>query len=377
MTAAGLIFSNIHDRNIPEMTAERTMASIPFGGRYRLVDFALSNMVNAGIDKVGIITHNNYRSLMDHIGNGKDWDLARRSGGVRILPPYVSASDSPIGGKLYTNRLEALMGAIDFINHCDEEVVVLSDCDDICNIDIADVIDYHEAKGADVTFVTKKLNLEGGKAGVHTIIVSDENGNVKEILDSSPITRGEYDVCTNIVVINRTFLVSTLHTAVSYGYNCFYTQALANALSASNYVEYKFDGYYAEVGCLKSYYDANMAILCDCVRGELFAEKDRPVYTKVRNSAPTKYSSDAVVKNSLIADGCVIEGTVENSVLFRGVRVRKGTVVRNSIMLQDSCTGENVSLNCVITDKNVTIRDDVNLSGHETLPVYISKGKMI
>ena len=353
MTAAGLIFSNIHDRSIPEMTAERTMASIPFGGRYRLVDFTLSNMVNSGIDKVGIITHNNYRSLMDHIGNGKDWDLARRSGGVRILPPYVSASDSPIGGKLYTNRLEAMLGAIDYINHCDEDVMVLSDCDDICNIDLNAVLDNHEETGADVTFVTKKMELDGGKAGAHTIIVANEDGTVKEIVDSSPMTRGEYDVCTNIVVINRGFLAS------------------------SKMVAYNFDGYYAEIGDLASYYAANMQILCGDVRSELFGEKNRPVYTKVRNSAPTKYVDGAKVKNSVIADGCVIEGTVENSILFRGVRVRKGTVVKNSIMLQDSVTGENVTLNCVITDKNVTIRDDVTLSGHETQPFYISKGKMI
>ncbi len=375
MTAAGLIFSNIHDRSIPEMTAERTMASIPFGGRYRLVDFTLSNMVNSGIDKVGIITHNNYRSLMDHIGNGKDWDLARRSGGIRILPPYINASDNPIGGMLYTNRLEAMLGAIDFINHCDEDVMVLSDCDDICNIDLGAVLDAHEAKGADVTFVTKKMTLRGGKAGAHTIIVTDDEGSVKQIVDSSPMTRGEYDVCTNIVVINRGFLVNLLHTAVSYGYKDFYNQALASAMAFSKYVAYHFDGYYAEIGSIAGYYAANMEMLCGDVRSELFGE--RPVYTKVRNSAPTKYAAGAVVKNSVIADGCVIEGTVENSILFRGVRVRKGTVVKNSIMLQDSCTGENVTLNCVITDKNVTIRDDVNLSGHATQPFYIAKGKMI
>ena len=140
MSAAGLIFSNIHDRNIPEMTARRTMASLPFGGRYRLVDFTLSNMVNSGITKVGIVTHNNYRSLMDHIGTGKDWDLARRGGGVILLPPFITAYDNPRAGKLYSTRLEALMGVMDFIAHCDEDYIVLSDCDTICNIDLSDVV---------------------------------------------------------------------------------------------------------------------------------------------------------------------------------------------------------------------------------------------
>ncbi|MBR6727579.1 MAG: glucose-1-phosphate adenylyltransferase subunit GlgD, partial [Clostridia bacterium] len=140
MRAAGLIFSNIHDASIPELTSRRTMASIPFGGRYRLIDFALSNMVNSGITKVGVITHYNYQSLLDHIGNGKDWDLARRNGGIKILPPFITAYDNAVANKVYSTRLEALMGVMNFINHCDEDVLVLSDCDVICNVDLAAVI---------------------------------------------------------------------------------------------------------------------------------------------------------------------------------------------------------------------------------------------
>ena len=144
MTAAGLVFSNIHDESLPELTRLRTMASVPFGGRYRLIDFALSNMVNSGISKVGVITHYNYQSLLDHIGTGKDWDLARRSGGIKILPPFITAYDAKGIGQLYNTRLEALMGVVNFISRCTEDVIVLSDCDTICNIDISDVIDQHE-----------------------------------------------------------------------------------------------------------------------------------------------------------------------------------------------------------------------------------------
>ena len=137
MTAAGLIFSNIHDINISEMTRRRTMASVPFGGRYRLIDFALSNMVNSGVSKVGVITHNNYQSLMDHIGTGKDWDLARRSGGIKILPPFITAYENSVANSLYTTRLEALMGVMNFISRCKEDYIILSDCDVICNINIS------------------------------------------------------------------------------------------------------------------------------------------------------------------------------------------------------------------------------------------------
>ena len=156
MTAFGLVFSNIHDKSIPELTRRRTMASVPFGCRYRLIDFTLSNMVNAEISKVGVIVHNNYQSLLDHLGNGKDWDLARRSGGIKVLPPFITAYDSLAASQLYTTRLQALMGVLNFIQHCTEEYAVLSDCDVICNLDIKDVLAKHEASGADITFVTKK-----------------------------------------------------------------------------------------------------------------------------------------------------------------------------------------------------------------------------
>ncbi len=379
MTAAGLIFSNIHDRSIPEMTARRTMASIPFGGRYRLVDFTLSNMVNSGINKVGIVTHNNYRSLIDHIGTGKDWDLARRSGGVMILPPFITAYDNPRANQLYTTRLEAIMGVTEYISHCDEELIVLSDSDVVCNIDLSEVIEQHEKTGADLTLVTKKMTLCGGnKENIGKVIVTaNDEGVISDFSEYTALMCGEYDVSTNIMVFTRTFLMSLVDSAISHGYTEFYRQALPFALASAKFCTYNYEGYYATIDSLPSYFARSMELLENSTRAALFAEKDRPVYTKVRNTAPTKYAEGAVVKNSVIADGCVIEGTVENSILFRGVHVKKGTVVKNSIMLQNSVTGENVTLNCVIADKNVVIRDDRILSGSETLPYYIAKGKMI
>jgi len=378
MTAAGLIFSNIHDRCIPEMTARRTMASLPFGGRYRLIDFTLSNMVNSGINKVGIVTHNNYRSLIDHIGTGKDWDLARRSGGVMILPPFITAYDNPRANQLYTTRLEALMGVTDYISHCKEDLIVLSDSDVVCNIDLSEVIEQHERSGADLTIVTKKTVLETSKeAGGKTIVFADDDGNITDFVEYTQLMCGEYDVSTNIMVFTKSFLTSLIDNAIAHGYTEFYRQALPFAMANSKFCIYRYEGYYAAISSLPHYFATSMELLENETRAALFGAKDRPVYTKVRNTPPTKYAEGATVKNSLIADGCVIEGTVENSILFRGVHVKKGTVVKNSIMLQNSCTGENVTLNCVIADKNVIIRDDRLLSGSETLPYYIAKGKMI
>ena len=376
MAVAGLIFSNIHNAEIPELTSVRTMASVPFGCRYRLIDFPLSNMVNSGITKVGIIAHNNYQSLMDHIGTGKDWDLARRSGGIKILPPFITSYDSA-NNKLYRNRLEALMGVTHFISKCTEEYIVLSDCDFICNIDLNEVLEDHKAKNADMTIVTRTLKAKEiiPTEGVAKITV-DENGWATDIV----AYRGkdeQKDISTNIMIFNRLFLLSLIDDAISHGYKEFYQQVIFGRLGASRINCYHYDGIYLQISSLESYFAASMQLLNPEVRSGLFDAEDRAVYTKLRNSAPTVYAEGSKVVNSYVADGCVIEGTVENSIIFRGVHVGKGTVVKNSILLQDTFTGANVSLNCVITDKNAVIRNNRVLSGHESMPFFISKGAMV
>lgn len=371
MSVVGIIFSNIHDKSIPELTRLRTMASVPFGCRYRLIDFTLSNMVNSGIKHVGIITHYNYQSLMDHLGSGIDWDLARRAGGIKILPPYITAFAS-VKNFLYSTRLEALKNIATFINECKEEYVVLSDCDVICNINLSDIIERHISTGADVTFVTKSMDLTNMNKGVQ-IIRSDRNGLVTSVEDSQGNETGMYDINANILVMNRRFLVTELMEATAHNYTSFMDDIISRELKYRRIMAYKFDGYFGAIDSMSDYYRSSMELLNADVRRQLFNIPGRPVLTKVRNSPPTKYASTAVVKNSLIADGCVIEGTVENSVLFRGVKIGRGTRVRNSILMQDTLTGEDVYLNAVITDKNVVIRDGRVLSGHETVPFYLAK----
>lgn len=373
MTAAGLIFSNIHDQSIPELTRIRTMASVPYGGRYRLIDFALSNMVNSGITKIGVITHYNYQSLLDHIGTGKDWDLARRSGGIKILPPYITAYENRASGKIYASRLEALMGASNFIDRCKEEYIVLSDCDIICNIDLSKVIEAHAASGADVTFVTKKVDASKMRfAESVALVAADADGRVVDFTEGKP-TEGTVNICTNIMVMTRSYLQSVIADSAAHGYSSFFRDIIAHSLKRANYRAYDYDGWYAYIGSLESYFACSMQLLEEETRESLFNVKNRPILTKVRNSAPTKYCDGAKITNSLIADGCVIEGTVENSIIFRGVKVGRGTVVRNSILLQDTYTGSDVTLNCVITDKNAVIRDGRNLSGHESMPFFVGK----
>ena len=235
MSATGIIFSNIHDNNIPELTRLRTVASVPFACRYRFIDFTLSNMVNSNIFNINVITHYNYQSLMDHIGSGKDWDLARRSGGIMILPPFITAYDNPRANQLYTTRLEALMGATDYISHCQEDLIVLSDSDVVCNIDLSAVIEQHERTGADLTVVTKKMNLCGEKESLGKIIVNSVDGNITEFVEHTQLMCGEYDVSTNILVFTKAYLATLIDTAIAHGYKEFYQQALPAALANSKF----------------------------------------------------------------------------------------------------------------------------------------------
>ncbi|MBQ3018690.1 MAG: glucose-1-phosphate adenylyltransferase subunit GlgD [Clostridia bacterium] len=377
MSTAGIIFSNIHDNNIPELTRNRTMASVPFGCRYRLIDFALSNMVNSNINNVSVITHYNYQSLMDHIGSGKDWDLARRSGGIKILPPFIRTTANS-ANQLYTTRLEALKSVNYAISKITDDYVVLSDCDVICNIDLNDMIKYHKANDADLTMAVKKVNLTKEQAKINVLVDSNSNGEITDVQAYPTNFEGEADINLNIMVMTRQYLQEIVEDSIAHNYTSLTKDIILRGISRKTYRTYRYDGYFACISSSQDYYASSMELIKDKdVRKQLFGVKNRPVYTKVRNSAPTYYSPEAKVTNSLIADGCEIFGEVENSILFRGTKIGKGTKVKNSILFQDTYTGENVVLNCVIADKNVVVRDNKVLSGDETLPFYLAKGKMI
>ncbi len=378
MNAAGIIFSNIHDKSIADLTQKRTMAAVPFGCRYRLIDFPLSNMVNSGITDISIITHYNYLSLMEHIGSGKDWDLARRHGGVRILAPYVTAYAN-YKNDLYNSRLEALLSIHHSIAHMKEDYVVLSDCDGICNIDLKDMIDQHIESGAVLTMAVKRIPITPSNVDQNIIVSSDENGEITDLsVHPAFYDKAVADVNINIWVISRSFLLNALMNAQAHGYTSFSQDIIRRSIGRDRMRIYRFDGYYANINSIRDYYHYSMELTRNStIRRDLFDNAKRPILTKVRNSAPAQYMGSAKVSNSLVADGCIIEGTVENSILFRGVKVGKGSVVKNSILFMDTYVGENVSLDCVIADKYVLFHDDVALAGHPELPFCVEKGRSL
>ncbi len=378
MSAYGIIFSNIHDNNIPELTRLRTIASVPFACRYRFIDFTLSNMVNSNIYNISVITSYNYQSLMDHIGSGKDWDLARRSGGIKILPPNITAYANPHLETKSNSRLDSLKSVAASIARIKDEYVVLSDCDVICNVDFNDMIRYHQDTGADMTIAVKNVKLDRTNCGTSVIFNSDDDGRITEVIAYPVDYTGPADISLNMIVMRTSYLQQMVLEAQTRGYSSLTRDVIGRTLGHKNYRIYLYDGYFAAITSFADYYMHSMELLSNAgVRESLFGVKSRPVYTKVRNSAPTYYAVGSSSKNSMVADGCFIEGSVENSIIFRGVKIGRNATVKNSIIMQDTIVGDGAFLNCVITDKNAVIRDQRMLCGAETQPFYVSKGKMI
>ena len=319
VNALGVIFANTYDNLVPELVAERSMASIPFGGRYRLIDFTLSSMANAGIDNVSVIVRKNYHSLKER---------------------YVILSDSYIA----------------------------------MNFDFGSLIDAHVASGADVTMVYNRAPIpEGARSDNYTIRI-DETGRVQEIL-SNDYRMGEQNLAMNIYVIERESLIHLIHDAAVRGLVYFERDILARNLKLLNVQAYEFKGYAARVSDMKSYFDENMRLLQDGSMDALFGPA--PIYTKIRDDNPTRYVAGSSVKNSLLADGCVIEGTVENCVLFRGCQVKKGAVVKNCVLMQDTVVETDCGVEYVVTDKNVHITAGKKLAGTDTFPVFVAKNHSV
>ena len=369
VNALGVIFANTYDNLVPELVAERSMASIPFGGRYRLIDFMLSSMANNGIDNVSIIVRRNYHSLMDHLGAGREWDLTRKRGGLNIVPPFAER-----GVKMYSGRVDALESILSWLEAQKERYVILSDSYIAVNFDFGKLIEAHVASGADVTMVYNRASIpEGARSDNYTVRI-DESGRVTEIL-SNDYRLGEQNLSMNIYVIERETLIHLVHDAAVRGLIYFERDILARNLKLLNVQAYEFKGYAARISDMKSYFDENMRLLEPGSMEALFG--GAPIYTKIRDDNPTRYLEGSSVKNSLLADGCVVEGTVENCVLFRGCQVKKGAVVKNCVLMQDTVVEPDCQVEYVVTDKNVHITEGKKLSGTDTFPVFIAKGHSV
>jgi len=360
----GIIFSDMHDDKMGDLTMVRTTGSVPYGGRYRLVDFALSNMVNAGIRDVGMITKSNYHSLMDHLGSGREWDLARKIGGLTILPPFARA-----GSGVYRGNLDALNGIHAFLASSKAKYVLVCDCDIVANIDYKAMLAAHEEKGAGITLLCGRYDVDPHH-GEDLVLTIDPDGFLRDAVYSTE-ARGEQDVYMNSAIFDRELLIRLVADGVSHGK---YTlgEMIQEQARTHTVLCYKQEGWFYHMHSMTEYFVANMSLLDAEVREDLF-RPDRPILTKIRDEAPAKYGLSSSVKNSLVADGCIIEGTVENSIIFRGVKVGQGAVVRNSVVMQGCVINNKAELDYVILDKDVLIKDGRRLAGYLTYPLYVPK----
>lgn len=366
----GLVFANMHDTTLGDMTKNRTMGSVMFGGRYRLIDFPLSNMVNSGISEVGVITKSNYQSLLDHLGSAREWDLARKKGGLYILPPFGNVEST-----LYRGRIEALYGAMSFIKHSRAKYVILSDCDVVTNIDYKPIVAAHIESGADITAVAHTGVYSSDDIKTSTVFNVDADKNVTSVLINPDIS-GTCTTSLNVFVMSMDFLIETVNDAMARGNVSFERNILQEKCRELKIKIYEYDNYFSKLNSPESYFKSNMALLEPENARKLFVPK-RSIYTKVSDNAPVKYDLDSKVSNSLIADGCIIEGEVENSILFRGVKVGKGAKVKNCILMQGTVVGDNAELSYLITDKNVSICENHILTSSPQYPMYVGKGASV
>ena len=371
-SALGIIFPNIYDKLVSELTSERLMASIPFGSRYRMIDFILSSMVNCGISNISILVRENYFSLLDHLGSGREWDLARKNGGLNIFPPFAQKSMSVYGG-----RIEAMAGILGFLKSQKEKYVVMSDTNIAMNFDFRALIEAHIASGADITAAYKKedtvtMREDSSKGTYYTF---DMDGDRINGLHINSQKSGIQNFGMNIYVMERELLIDTINTAFISGGVYFERDILLPHLNDLKICGYEYTGYTSRILSLKGYFDENMKLLDDENLDALFS--GHTIYTKIRDDNPTRYIGDAKASNVMVADGCVIEGEVENSILFRGVKIGKGAKVKNCILMQDTVVEDGVDIEYVITDKKVTITENKHLNGTDSFPVFIAKRQTV
>lgn len=370
----GLIISGSEEQELRDLTMIRSIAAVPIAGRYRVIDFFLSNLVNSGIHNVGVITYQNYHSLMDHIMGGVEWDLSRKRDGLFILPPM---SQHTSGAKYYDGTAEAINGVRSYINRCSQNTCILhTNCRTLFNTTYMDLKAFHNESGADITVMYHEpevLSYPGSKSEIRLEV--DDDGNVTDMFTGKSLMNS-HKIAMDIYMIDKSLLMQLVDASIMRGGSDFVRDVIIANKNRLRIKAFRYDKPSYKIDTLEGYFKASMAFLDPEIRRELL-EGSGPVYTKVKDEVPARYSRDSVVSNSLVTDGCVVEGSVENSILFRGVQVAKGAVLKNCIIMQESLIQSNAVLENVILDKKCTILRGRRLVGTQNYPMVVSKGSTI
>lgn len=372
MKMTGIIFSEIYGDELNAFTLDRNMAAIPFGGRYRMVDFTLSNMVNSGITSVGVLAKQHYQSLMAHLANAQEWDLNRKKGGLRILPPFAAESyNHNLKGKL-----DELRNALDYLQNSTSPYVLMANANIICNMDYRPVLEAHIASGCDITIAATRED-GSAKAPFGTIMQADESGRATSYALNDTARTGDW-AGMELYVISREKLISIVRECTARGYYHFERDFIQTQFNCGNLSinVYPFHDVVLRIRNVPEYFQSNLSLVDERISASLF-RPSRPIYTRVNDEVPTFYGLDCQVSGCIIADGCSIDGNAENSVISRGVRIGKGAVVKNCIIMQGSVVGEGAELENVVVDKWTTITPGSKLKGADTAPVIIRKGAVV
>ena len=368
----GLIYTGENNERLQELTRMRSVAALPMLGRYRLIDFMLSNMVNSGIHNVGVILQRNYQSLLDQLGSGREWDLHGKRGGLTLLPPFATLDHNSD----YEGLLDALKNNLSFLRRSKERYIAVTDSSILYSIRFEDVLKQHIETEADITLVYTK-DRDARRNGSGRYIGVSEKHEVHQLEFDPTIPRLE-NTYLGVFLVRREMLIDMVDRATSQGYHHFTREMLYRSLMDRSY---KVCGFELPekpwvIDTVQAYYTTNMAALNKEVRDALFV-KDRPILTKLRDEMPTRYAPGASVSNSLVSDGCVIEGRVENSIIFRGVTIRPGAVVKGCIIMQDALIGRNVEVENCILDKMTTIREGGRMIAPADYPIVVAKNLTI
>ncbi|MGI6168628.1 MAG: glucose-1-phosphate adenylyltransferase subunit GlgD [Christensenellales bacterium] len=370
--AFGVIYTGENSISLKDLTYSRAVAAVPVGGRYRAIDFLMSNLVNSGITNVGVITQRNYHSLMDHLGAGKEWDLNRKRDGLFILPPFVTRENTGF----YRGTADALKGIMGYIRRSSQRYCIFMGSHTIYNTAYDDAIGAHIESGADITmFYDVKAEPESDDFFERIYMTMDDTGRVTDV-EVNPFAPSTQNVSMDCYILEKNLLEYLVEECVSHSHYDFVRDIIMAKLKELRVFGYEHKGYVGRIDSLLGYYKLNMDLLENEVRNDIFSEK-YPVYTKVKDEVPAMYGNNVRAQHSIVADGCIVEGNIENCVLFRNVHIAPGATLKNCIVMQACEVQENAALENVILDKAVLVKRERRLVGQPTFPIIIRKNSIV
>ncbi|MBE7024481.1 MAG: glucose-1-phosphate adenylyltransferase subunit GlgD [Ruminococcaceae bacterium] len=364
----GIILTESEDVTLRELTEMRSTAALPIAGRYRLIDFVLSGLVNSGIINVGVATKHKYLSIMDHLGAGSSWDLQREHYGLFILPPYANYEKF---GNL-AGDLDVLMGIMPYLRRSRQKYVILTEGNTVCNITFQEAMRQHKETEADITVIYRE---ETGEPSRFLMLETEADGHICDLAFRPQYSKSR-KAAMDMFIMEKELLIRIIEGAAARGEHSFVMGALVRRQESLRMYGWEFKGYARKVDSVASYFDCNMDVLREEVQTALFC-KEEPIFTKVKNRVPTRYGDSAALSSCLVADGCVLEGHAENCVFFRGVKLGKHSHLKNCIVMEKSHIDTNCVAENVIFDKECLMREGRRLTGQPNYPIIIRKGAVI